>query len=75
MTDSERFGPPIPPKSHQEMPILAYSTRYDAFYEIRTGKWTEGKCGDPDCDYCKDRPETANYVEIRAKGVKIVSTT
>ena len=55
----------------QELPVLAYSARYDAFYEIRTGRWTESNCGDPDCYYCKDRPETANYVEIRAKGVKV----
>lgn len=41
-------------------PDLAYNERYDAWYVIKTGHWTESKCPDPNCDYCKDRPVTAN---------------
>jgi len=41
-------------------PDLAYDERYDAWYVIKTGRWTESRCSDPDCDHCKDRPATAN---------------
>ncbi len=30
---------------------------YDAYYDTVTYEWTEEVCGDPDCEYCKDRPE------------------
>lgn len=39
-------------------PELAYSKQYDAYYVIKTGRWTEKKCSDNDCEFCKDRPET-----------------
>ena len=41
-------------------PDLAYDKRYDAWFVINTGEWVEGKCSDPSCDHCKDRPATAN---------------
>jgi hypothetical protein len=34
----------------------AYSSRYDAYYETKTRKWTEPKCKDKDCLYCAKRP-------------------
>lgn len=30
---------------------------YDAFYDPATGEWLEGRCGDPACEYCEDRPD------------------
>lgn len=36
---------------------LAYSVEYDANYDEDTNEWTEPVCGDPECEYCKDRPE------------------
>lgn len=36
---------------------MAYSERYDAYYDDETGEWLENKCGDPDCEFCKGRPD------------------
>jgi hypothetical protein len=36
-----------------------YCPEYDTFYNEK-GEWTENKCRDPECEYCKDRPETHN---------------
>lgn len=37
----------------------AYSDKYEAYYNPNTGEWLEDKCGDPECEFCKDRPEKA----------------
>jgi hypothetical protein len=34
-----------------------YSEEYDAYYIVETGEWIEGKCSDPNCEYCVNRPE------------------
>lgn len=34
-----------------------YSREYDAYYNLETGEWLEGKCRDPDCEFCAKRPE------------------
>jgi hypothetical protein len=34
-----------------------YSIEYDAYYNDETNQWLEDKCGDPNCEYCKNRPE------------------
>jgi hypothetical protein len=34
-----------------------YSTKYDAYYCQACDSWLEGKCGDPNCDFCPTRPE------------------
>lgn len=36
---------------------LKHSERHDAFYCPRCDEWTERKCRDPDCEFCRDRPE------------------
>jgi hypothetical protein len=36
---------------------IRYSTKHDAYYDAATGKWLEKPCGDPNCDFCRDRPE------------------
>jgi hypothetical protein len=33
-----------------------YYETYDAFICAYCNKWLEPKCGDPGCQYCKDRP-------------------
>ena len=39
---------------------VIYSYKHDAYYSATTGKWLEKQCGSPDCEFCKDRPATAN---------------
>lgn len=34
-----------------------YDRVYDSFYDPETNEWLEGKCSDPECTFCKDRPE------------------
>lgn len=34
-----------------------YSEKYDSFYCPKCGKWLEGKCSDPNCEFCAVRPE------------------
>jgi hypothetical protein len=36
---------------------LVYSEEYDAYYNAKTNEWTEDKCDDPACEFCKNRPE------------------
>lgn len=38
---------------------ILYNAKYDSYYNADTGEWVEKKCSDPECDYCKDRPDTA----------------
>lgn len=37
-------------------PVFVDKT-YDAFYCEKCNVWLESKCNDPNCEYCKDRPE------------------
>ena len=34
-----------------------YSTKYDAYYDSDTKEWLDSLCEDPECIYCKYRPE------------------
>lgn len=36
----------------------SYSSKWDAFYYDDTKEWTEPRCSDPQCEFCKDRPNT-----------------
>lgn len=47
MTDKETYDP------------VAYSHKYDSYYNPDTGEWLEQKCSDPDCEFCADRPDNA----------------
>ena len=38
-------------------PKAAYNEQHDAWYWKETGEWIEGQCKDPNCEFCKDRPE------------------
>lgn len=35
----------------------SYSERWDAYYCNKCDAWIEDRCGDPDCEFCRDRPE------------------
>lgn len=41
---------------------MGYSARYDAFFDVDTRQWDSGICGDPVCEYCGNRPKTAQGV-------------
>lgn len=38
---------------------LVYDKTYDAYYDPVTLEWAEATCSDPECEFCKDRPEKA----------------
>lgn len=31
--------------------------KHDAYWCEECGEWIERKCSDPECEFCKDRPE------------------
>ena len=37
-----------------------YSAKYDAFYDLATLQWINTACHDPRCEYCSNRPATAD---------------
>lgn len=37
--------------------FLIYSDKYDAYFCAYCNVWVEPKCGDPNCEYCKNRPD------------------
>lgn len=37
--------------------FIIHYEKYDAFFCAYCNEWTEKACGDPDCEYCKNRPE------------------
>ena len=43
------------PKCNQ---LPEYNQKYDAYYCLDCKIWAESICKDPDCTFCKDRPET-----------------
>ena len=40
-----------------------YNRKHDAYYCEACDEWLEKSCGDPDCDYCNDRPEKPSMVK------------
>ena len=36
---------------------IIYSEQYDAYYCYGCNVWLEGKCSDPECYFCPNRPE------------------
>lgn len=45
-----------------------YDPKYDAYYNPKTNEWIESACGDPDCEFCRNRPE--KHVEPVKKSKK-----
>lgn len=41
------------------------SAKFDAFFDPRTGRWLEKKCGDPACEFCRNRPPRARLGKDR----------
>lgn len=39
------------------MHTVMYSERWDAHYSPLRNRWLDDRCGDPECEYCKDRPK------------------
>jgi len=37
--------------------FLILYKKYDSYFCAYCNEWTEGRCGDPNCFYCNDRPE------------------
>lgn len=48
----------------------SFSQRWDAYYCETCDAWTEGVCGDPDCDFCRGRPERPSLEEKPNQGKK-----
>jgi hypothetical protein len=46
-----------------------YNKKHDAYYCESCDKWLEKNCGDPECDYCRDRPEKPNMLREEEKVV------
>lgn len=47
-----------------EHKIKELCKKHDSYFCVKCGEWTEQKCKDPECEFCKDRPEkheTANH--------------
>ncbi len=40
----------------------SYSDRFDSFYCSQCDIWSETKCSDPECSFCKDRPDRPSLV-------------
>ena len=36
---------------------IEYSEEYDSDYDVEANEWLEKKCSDPNCEFCKNRPE------------------
>ena len=37
--------------------LQIHHDKFDAYFCPQCNEWLEVKCGDPDCEYCKDRTE------------------
>ena len=45
--------------SPDETVDIMYSHEFDAYYDVKTGEWTEEKCEHDDCEFCSKRPDKA----------------
>lgn len=52
-----------------------YSEEYDAFYNEETNEWLESTCDDPECEYCRTRPERplSDYSEGVRRGAEALA--
>ena len=42
-----------------------WASGYDAYYCVVCNKWLNPGCGDPNCEFCKDRPEKPIVLQPR----------
>lgn len=45
--------------------LSKYSKKYDSWYCSHCNLWLEVACDDPDCEYCKNRPEFPKKINIK----------
>ena len=43
--------------------MTKYFEEYDAYYNFKTDTWSEEKCNDKTCEYCKGRPNKPSEVK------------
>lgn len=41
----------------------SYSEQYDSYYCKQCDKWFENKCGEPECEFCKNRPKNPSLMK------------
>jgi hypothetical protein len=41
--------------------VVMLSDKYDAYTCIQCDIWLEKRCKDPECEFCKDRPERPRH--------------
>lgn len=44
-----------------------FNEKHDAFFDKEKDIWLEEKCNDPDCDFCKDRPNKPSEIKWKLK--------
>jgi hypothetical protein len=62
MSHDNHWYDPVREKSFK-MSESAYSAKHDAWYDPDRNIWLEKKCEDPDCELCRDRPDTPREKE------------
>lgn len=60
----------LPQITHNCRHPRSYSQRWDAYYCEHCDAWIEGKCNDPDCEFCVGRPEKPSLEETGPQGNK-----
>lgn len=40
-----------------------YNEKHDAYFDKEKDIWLDENCDDPDCDFCKDRPNKPSEVK------------
>lgn len=53
----EEMKPPTKGKCGCEPIEYIHNEKHDAYYCGGCNKWLEKVCNEPDCDYCKGRPD------------------
>ena len=48
------------PKCYKCRTVAAYDGLFDAQFCPQCNEWLEDTCDDPECSYCRYRPETPN---------------
>lgn len=46
---------------------IKYCNKYDSYYCESCNTWLESLCEEPDCEYCRHRPETPSQVYNNGK--------
>ena len=50
---------------------MGYNEKHDALFDDHTKKWLEKACDDPECEFCKDRPPTAQQWPITVEALNL----